>query len=776
MDLAAAMALAASLWFSLPHGDSAWDLLETVAAFAFTEPMNTGGTVTGVPLQVGSEASSWTQATFRVGNADVTDPATGGRPLIYPDLSITGRVQLKGAAHELQAGAPGPVVTLVPPAGGTTRSLGVTWNREVTMAASPSPLNANGSSATDPIARLNALGRVQASAGGPLAAHGRIFISGAGTWSSHNERGETFTLPGNVLSFTAHPSIDIKDRHADATAWIQQTKTPFAARALLRDRNAAATQWYGGLAGTWRSGVKRVVDVSGALASTHAAPESNANPARGTVERLVDDPIETLVSSTGGGQSRSSIAATFATDTARVRVKGGSSVSHARMHLKPFGTGLIGETLYGMPARAWDYGLLGEPNRSETTFAIYGSGRGHLIDTLEIDGGLRLEHVSASARGAAAGIGWTSLEPRVSLHYARGPWSGALTARRYHPVLPLAMLSAGDPAAGYGRSFLWTDPNGDRLAQQGELGALVSLAGPGNPAPGFSTIAPNLKRPYVDELYAGIDVRIKPRVFLRFNGISRRGAALLARYNTGVPFEAYTVTKVFDPGLNLGGSEDDQMLPIYSRPPSTFGLDKYVLQNIPGVNSTYGGLYLAMLVERSPRWHLLVAATALHSYAPAAFRGHAPSENDEMLIGDSYSDPNSNTYSEGRTVFDRGYGLKVAAAYNARRRLTISAVGRYADGQNFARLVIAPDLPQGPDAIRAFANGKTKFTYTATLDLRVQKVLRWSGHDITLGVESYNTTNLRNEVEEDMVTGPRWRQPTFTQPPRVIRLTAGIAF
>ena len=765
------MALAASLWFSLPHGDSAWDLLETVAAFAFTEPMNTGGTVTGVPLQVGSEASSWTQASFRLGIADVTDPATGGRPLIYPDLSVTGRVQLKGAAHELHTGAPGPVVTLMPAAGGAT------WSRTVASAVSPSPFQAKGSSATDPIARLDALGRVQGSAGGPLSARGRIFISGAGTWSSHNERGEAFTLPGNVLSLTAHPSIDMKpDRRADATAWIQQTKTPFAARALLRDRNAAATQWYGGLAGTWQSGVKRVVEVSGALASTHVASESSANPVRGTVERLIDDPIETLVSSTGGRQSRGSIAATLATDTTRVRVKSGVSLSHARMHLTPFGTGLIGETLYGMPARVWDYGLLGEPDRSQTTFAIYGSGRGHLVDTLEVDGGLRLEHVSGSARGAAAGIQWTSLEPRISLHYARGPWSGALTARRYHPVLPLAILSAGDPAAGYGRSYLWTDRNGDRIVQDSERGTLVSLAGPGNPTPGFSTIAPNLKRPYVDELQAAIDVRITPTNFLRFSGISRRGAALLARYDTGVPFDAYTVTRIFDPGLNLGGSEDDQMLPIYSRPPSTFGLDKYVLQNIPGVNSTYGGLYLAWLVERSPRWHLLVAGTALHSYAPAAFRGHAPSENDEMLIGDSYTDPNSNTYSEGRTVFDRGYGLKVAASYNARRRLTISAVGRYADGQNFARLVIVPDLPQGPDAIRAFANGKTKFTYTATLDLRVQKVLTWSGRDVTLGIESYNTTNLRNEVEENMVTGPLWRQPTFTQPPRVIRITAGIAF
>jgi hypothetical protein len=770
MDLAAAMTLVATLWVALPHGDSAWDLIETVAAFIFTEPMNTGGALTGVPMQVGSESSSWTQTSYRLGIADVTDAATGGRPLIYPDLSLTGSVQVRAAAHELHVGAPGPVLTFVPAAGGAT------WSRAVTAAFSPAPFQADGSGATDAIARLQSLGRVQGTAGGPLSPRARVFISGAGTWSSHDERGEAFTLPGNVLSLTAHPTLELSvNSRAGATAWVQQARTAFAARALLRDRHAAATQWYGGLAGNWRGGVRRAVDVNALFAQTRVTPEPDASAARGTIERLVDDPIETLVNSTGGRSSRGAVAASLATGT-RVRLKSGVSLSHVVTLASPFGTGLIGETLYGTPARAWDYNLAGQSHRDATTFAVYGSGRGRLVDTLELDAGLRLEHVSGSAHGAAAGIGWTSWEPRASLLYARGPFSGAITARRYHPVLALSLLTAGDPAGAFGRSYLWTDRNGDRQVQDAERGALVSLAGPGNPTPGFSTIAPGLKRPFVDELQVAIDVRINPTVSLRFSGISRRGGDLLARYNTGVPFSAYTVKYVFDPGLNLGGDEDDQMLPIYSRPPSTFGQDRYELRNIPGVNSTYGGLYLAALFERSPRWHLLAAATALHSYAPAAYRGHLPSENDEMVVGDSYSDPNSHTYSEGRTLFDRGYGLKVAATYNARRRITLSAVGRYADGQNFARLVVMNDLPQGPEAIRAFANGKTKFTYTATLDLRVQKVMTWSGHDVTLGVESYNTTNLRNEVEEDMTTGPRWRTPTFTQPPRVIRLTAGITF
>jgi hypothetical protein len=108
--------------------------------------------------------------------------------------------------------------------------------------------------------------------------------------------------------------------------------------------------------------------------------------------------------------------------------------------------------------------------------------------------------------------------------------------------------------------------------------------------------------------------------------------------------------------------------------------------------------------------------------------------------------------------------------------VSVAAIGRYADGQNFARLVVVPDLPQGPDIVRAYANGKSKFTYTATLDMRVQKTVTWAGRDLVVGLESYNLTNLRNEVAEVTVTGPLWRTPTLTQPPRVVRLTATIGF
>ena len=440
MDLAAAMAMTATLWLSLPHGDSAWDLLETVAPFAFTEPMNTGGTLTGVPLLVGSEASSWTQASFRIGLADVTDPSTGGRPLLYPDLSLLDGIHLTTSGTDLQSGAPGPVIALVPKVGrlGVGSVAGV---RRFAIAVPGEGLQHHNAGCESALAgpRPGRSRRTVEHAAAPVRVRRRHVVV-------------AFRPPGAVRvagrRAVAGGASDLRDlagpqRRSDGLGAADETA--FGARALLQNRDAGATRSYGGVAGGWHSGGQRTVEVSGALSSGSLTPQVPSSSARGTVDRLVDDPIEALIGATGGSRTRGSIAATLTTGTT-VRLNGGVSASGAVMHASPFGTGLIGETVAGIPARAWDYGLIGDSHRSETTFAMYGSADTRLFDTIDVNGGLRLEHVGASARGAASGISWTSLEPRAMLHYARGPWSGVLGARRYHPVLALTTLAAGDPA------------------------------------------------------------------------------------------------------------------------------------------------------------------------------------------------------------------------------------------------------------------------------------------------------------------------------------------
>ena len=90
--------------------------------------------------------------------------------------------------------------------------------------------------------------------------------------------------------------------------------------------------------------------------------------------------------------------------------------------------------------------------------------------------------------------------------------------------------------------------------------------------------------------------------------------------------------------------------------------------------------------------------------------------------------------------------------------------------------MIAPDLPQGPEAIRAYANGRSRFTYALTVDGRVDASRRWRAVSIGVAIESFNLLNTKNEVEEDVVTGPSFRTPTAVQPPRVLRMMLRVGF
>src|SRR5262245_65982717 len=104
--------------------------------------------------------------------------------------------------------------------------------------------------------------------------------------------------------------------------------------------------------------------------------------------------------------------------------------------------------------------------------------------------------------------------------------------------------------------------------------------------------------------------------------------------------------------------------------------------------------------------------------------------------------------------------------------MRVGAIARYQDGQPFAGLILLPQLRQRADVVRAFENGGTRFTYVATLDVRVQKGFALGGRALDLIVDGYNLTHLQNEVEERAIIGSRFRSVTAIQPPLAVHVGA----
>ena len=79
-------------------------------------------------------------------------------------------------------------------------------------------------------------------------------------------------------------------------------------------------------------------------------------------------------------------------------------------------------------------------------------------------------------------------------------------------------------------------------------------------------------------------------------------------------------------------------------------------------------------------------------------------------------------------------------------------------------------LNQGPEAVRAFLNGRARFTFVMSVDLRLRKGFTVAGHRVDAILDFYNLANQLIQIEEYDVTSPIWRRTTAVQPPRVIHL------
>jgi len=82
----------------------------------------------------------------------------------------------------------------------------------------------------------------------------------------------------------------------------------------------------------------------------------------------------------------------------------------------------------------------------------------------------------------------------------------------------------------------------------------------------------------------------------------------------------------------------------------------------------------------------------------------------------------------------------------------------------------------GPEAVQAYRRGRTRFTFTFTLDLHAEMTFNVGRTTVAGIAEVFNVLNTHNEVEEDVVTRPSFRTPTAVQPPLAGRLAIRVGF
>jgi hypothetical protein len=763
----------------LPSSSNLFSLLETMQPEVISDRIDTAGLSTGEAARIGAHGTSWTQTLFRIGDVDITDPDGSGVPLLVPDVFQWQRIDVATGLIPVDVNSAGVAVTLIP------RRPTNRWIRTIEGSVSPAPMVAGRAIRNPPaIARLDWWTGGTLFLSGPVVPN-RVGLVFASNWtdSARFERSDPDSLDANARSlfanliFTPTPHDEVQ-----TIAWGQRTLFPSPDRVALgqlaseRDlgihvQSAWSRTVPDGL--SWR--------FFGGYTDRRRDPDPQAAGSV-TVERLLDGPIADLPSLNVGLDQSWTIGARLS--PARFEVAGrrhsatmGVDLTGALAHRTSAFSGQVGEVVAGLPARVWAF----TPSRAEsiwssTSVAAFVADRFAVWPSVTLGLGLRFEMQTGSAAGAANGISWQDWFPRGDIRWevtGMGNIAAVAGFSRYGYRLPLGWLAYGDPAAPVGNVYRWIAKSGASPPQPSQIGQLIARVGPGTGGdPSFSGIDPALRRPYADELAFGFESRPAAGATLRLMAIARREHDLVGLVDVGVPDSGYSVMTVLDPGY---APTDPQVLSVYNRSPATFGADRYLLTNPAGDEATFVGVDISAQVTTGPVF-LLIGGTAGRSEGYAASRGYLASENDQGLIGELFTDPNARTHAQGRLFTERGYTLKMSGVWRLPADTAFGMAARYQDGQHFARILVVDSLNQGPEAVRAFRNGRTRFTYTLTVDAQLQKGFLFGGRRVELTAGAYNLLNTANEVEELAALAPALRETSAIQPPRAFRVGLGFGF
>jgi hypothetical protein len=764
----------------LPLGDNVYTLLETTQPEAIADRFNGAGLNVGEPARVGGFLASWSQTQYRLGEIDITDPISGGTSLLFPDLLFWRQVDVSTGMMATSINAPGLAVTLKPrrPTARWTATVSVSGSGGGLASPTPEP-------GPPPIAYLNDWSRGAGLVSGPIS-EGRLGLVAGASWTGASKfrRGSTVASDSELASGFAHLLFTpAPDTESSTIAWLQQADAPFEYWRAYDQPDAVTRNRSIHVQSTWE---RHAADRLGwrILGGYTQQDRTNDRPPGTslTIDRLDDGPIPQVVGAVADSVARRWAAGARLTsparDGSRHMAEVGADVEGTNARLSNPFVGTAGELVNGMPARLWAFADPGgESRRHATTIAAFATDRIKFSPAVTLDAGLRFESIEGSADGSASDVSWQSWLPRAALRWELGRSRHTAIVGGYRRTgnrLNLDLLAFGDPAAATADVTRW-DATASQAVPAGPQGPIVARVGPGTGGdPAFSKIDPELKRPYTDEFAVGIEGRPFGPWRVALTGIARRETNLIADLNVGVSPADYSTIAIPDKGTDEA-AQASQLLTVYNRLPSSFAKDRYLLTNSDQQAAT---LYALMLTAEASteRLFMFFGATASAANGPAASTGYGPLENDQDVVGELGNNPNASTYARGRLFGDRAFTVKWTTIYRFPADVRVGAIARYQDGQPYSRVVIAPDLNQGIEAVRAFPNGETRFTFTSSLDLRLQKGFGIGRARLDAILDVYNLLTRSNEVEEYIVTGAGYRTSTALEPLRAIHLGARVTF
>ncbi|MGE3274000.1 MAG: carboxypeptidase regulatory-like domain-containing protein [Vicinamibacterales bacterium] len=455
-------------------------------------------------------------------------------------------------------------------------------------------------------------------------------------------------------------------------------------------------------------------------------------------------------------------------------LKAGVQFSWERMQYERITNGdRYGDLRDGVAFRA---NLVNTPINSDhrlSTYGVFLQDR-WIVGKATINAGVRIDGVSAflPAQSSPAGtfVGERSfprtdvfdfgpnVAPRIGIAYDLfGTGRTALKAYygRFYNQFGSELAQQANPNARATQQVAWTDTNGDRIPQIGELGEFL-----GFPAGLFPKVTADATRPYSDEINVGVDQTLANNLALSVSYHRRQHRNGLGVLDLARTSDAYTPeTREFENAE--GGTET---MTIYRLKPEFAGVRDRVIDNVDVLQSDYNGVQIDVQKRMSNRWQLL---------AGLSLQRHEGFDHNGTFTNDDFSNPNTSINRDSGSVFqDLPWTFTLSGSYMLPADVMISGKYTARAGDPLDRTYTFRGLTtsQVSETVNVQQRGEDRTeTVDKFVDVRLSKRFQLGLGNFEASLDLFNLLNANHVLGQTTSLGSSWSRPTRILAPRIIR-------
>lgn len=318
----------------------------------------------------------------------------------------------------------------------------------------------------------------------------------------------------------------------------------------------------------------------------------------------------------------------------------------------------------------------------------------------------------------------------------------------------------------------WTDTNGNLLADAGELN-LSSFAGFGGL---FPTMDQNAKRPYSDEMNAGVEHQLIPELSVGVSYHRRQHRDGLGLIDRARPASAYTPLTFTYEDVQRG----TQSMTVYNLDPALRLLRDRFITNVDALESNYNGVQFDVQKRMSNRWQLL---SGLSIQKHRGFFHDGTYTNPGAAT--DHNNPNYRLNRDNGAIFtDLPWTVTLSGSYVALYDIVVSGKYTARAGDPLTRTIAvtsggatqgrfstgATALTQGTDTVYVQPRGDERAeTVSKFVDIRFAKRFPLGTSRLEATLDIFNLLNANHVQLQTEAIGAAIGRPTRILAPRIVR-------